>query len=174
MLIFLLGFMGSGKSHCGKKIAASFGCAFVDLDHEIEASEKQSISEIFSLHGEQRFRELERDALHRIVDMDNASDKAVHAVIACGGGTPCFHGNMEFMNENGLTVWLNPSVETIVQRLKKGQKHRPLIADMSQDGLEAYVVQKMNDRSVFYEKAVLIETSDDCPIQLIQKHIQHV
>ncbi|MFN5439776.1 MAG: shikimate kinase [Bacteroidota bacterium] len=174
MLIFLLGFMGSGKSHCGKKIAASFGCSFLDLDHEIETASNHSISEIFSQQGEVQFRALERDVLRKIVTMYDATEKEVRAVISCGGGTPCFHGNMELMNENGLTVWLNPPVQTLVRRLKNGKHHRPLIADMNLETLEEFVVQKMSERSIFYKQAVLIDTSDDCPLQLIQKHIYHV
>lgn len=174
MLIFLLGFMGSGKSHCGKKIAAHFDGRFIDLDQEIEQSAHQSISQIFSSLGESTFREMEREALHNVVQMHQTSSNTKHTVVACGGGTPCFHGNMDFMNENGLTVWLNPSVDTLVQRLKKGQLHRPLVAGLDHDGLEGFIKQKMNERSMFYSKAFLIETSDDCPLQLIQKHIEHV
>lgn len=174
MLIFLLGFMGSGKSHCGKKIAAHFDCPFIDLDHAIEQSASSSVSQIFSMQGESAFRELERDALRNIVHVHQASINTKYTVVACGGGTPCFHGNMDFMNENGLTVWLNPPVETLIQRLKKGQLHRPLIKDLTHHALESYIKEKMNERSSFYSKAVLIETSDDCPLTLIQKHIQHV
>lgn len=174
MLIFLMGFMGSGKSHCGKKIAAHFDCPFIDLDHAIEQSAGASISQIFSIQGESAFRELERDALHKIVQVHQVSSNANYTVVACGGGTPCFHGSMDFMNEKGLTVWLNPPVETLVHRLKKGQLHRPLIADLTQEALEVYIKEKMNERSKFYSKAVLIETSDDCPLPLIQKHIRHV
>jgi len=174
MLIFLLGFMGSGKSYCGKKIAAHFDGRFIDLDQEIEQSAHQSIRQIFSSLGESTFRELEREALHKIVQMHQTSSNTKHTVVACGGGTPCFHGNMDFMNENGLTVWLNPSVDTLVQRLKKGQLHRPLVAGLDHDALEEFIKQKMDERSMFYSKAVLIEASDDCPLQLIQKHIEHV
>ncbi|NBO58387.1 MAG: shikimate kinase [Chitinophagia bacterium] len=138
MLIFLLGFMGSGKSHCGKKIAVHLGVPFIDLDEEIEKAEKKSISNLFAEEGEVEFRKMEASALRAFVKKYSIDKSSVNAVVSCGGGTPCYHDNMDFMNQHGLTVWLNPAIEMLVDRLKKGQDHRPLIAGMSEDELEKF------------------------------------
>ena len=173
MLIFLLGFMGSGKSHCGKKIAASFGCSFLDLDHEIETASNHSISEIFSQQGEVQFRALERDALRKIVTMYGASEKEVRAVIACGGGTPCFHGNMDWMNEQGITVWLNPSNEILVKRLQKEKEHRPLIAALDDQELTKFIAEKLTERTPFYSKAKIVLQESDPSVESILNLIQN-
>ena len=165
--------MGSGKSHCGKKISVHLGVPFIDLDEEIEKAENKSISTLFLDEGENVFRKKEADTLRAIVKKYAVDGQQVSAVISCGGGTPCFHENAVFMNKHGLTVWLNPSVKILVDRLKKGQHHRPLIADLSEVELEDFVMDKLKERALFYEQAILHIDSNDCSIDLIEKKLNN-
>jgi shikimate kinase len=173
MLIFLLGFMGSGKSHCGKKIAVHLGVPFIDLDEEIEKAEKKSISNLFAEEGEVEFRKMEASALRAFVKKYSIDKSSVNAVVSCGGGTPCYHDNMDFMNQHGLTVWLNPAIEMLVDRLKKEQDHRPLIAGMSEDELEKFITSKLAERVSFYSKATLHINNSECSIDLIEKKLKN-
>jgi shikimate kinase len=173
MLIFLLGFMGSGKTHCGKEIAKHFSVPFLDLDAAIENAEKKTISELFALKGEAHFREIESAALRTLVQKNQSHTKSVDAVVSCGGGTPCFHENMPFMNQHGLTVWINPSVQTLAARLTKEQEHRPLIAGLSANELESFIIHKLRERESFYKQAILRDDSGDCPLVLIEKHLSN-
>jgi len=101
--------MGSGKSHMAKKLAVIAHIEVMDLDQIIENEEGMSIREIFSQKGEEAFRQIESNALRQLVNrLSSLADNRIY-VISCGGGTPCFHGNMDWMNEHGVTVWLNPS-----------------------------------------------------------------
>ncbi|HVB03604.1 MAG TPA: shikimate kinase [Chitinophagaceae bacterium] len=144
--IFLLGFMGAGKSHWGRKLSSQLNRPLFDLDQEIAAVEKMEVSEIFRIWGEAHFRECERMLLHRL-------SAKPEFILACGGGTPCFFDNMTFMNATGKTIWLNPSVERIIGRLQVRKYRRPLIADLSDDALLAYVSQKLGERSPYYGQA---------------------
>jgi shikimate kinase len=165
--------MGSGKSHCGKKIAVHLGVPFVDLDEEIEKVEKKSISNLFAEEGEVEFRKMEASALRAFVKKYSIDKSSVNAVVSCGGGTPCYHDNMDFMNQHGLTVWLNPAIEMLVDRLKKEQDHRPLIAGMSEDELEKFITSKLAERVSFYSKATLHINNSECSIDLIEKKLKN-
>jgi shikimate kinase len=120
--IFLLGMMGSGKSYWAQRIAEKEIIDWMDLDQEIEKETSLSIKEIFAAYGEEYFREKERDALHNLSNYKNI-------IIATGGGTPCFHDNIQWMNEHGITIFIDEDVDTLVERLKKEKAHRPLIKD---------------------------------------------
>jgi shikimate kinase len=165
--------MGSGKSHCGKKIAVHLGVPFIDLDEEIEKAEKKSISNLFAEEGEVEFRKMEASALRAFVKKYSIDKSSVNAVVSCGGGTPCYHDNMDFMNQHGLTVWLNPAIEMLVDRLKKEQDHRPLIAGMSEDELEKFITSKLAERVSFYSKATLHINNSECSIDLIEKKLKN-
>ncbi len=119
MKIFLLGFMGAGKSYWGKQLAAHWDLPFFDLDDVIMEAEGMPVADIFNTKGETYFRNLESKLLRELA-ADN--DKFL---ISCGGGTPCFSDTMDFMNENGKTIWLNPSVPVMVERLQRKQHKRP-------------------------------------------------
>ena len=173
MLIFLLGFMGSGKSFCGKRIAANFDVPFFDLDHEIESSEKKSIKELFDVKGENVFRQIESAVLIDLVNKNNINSNQVSGVIACGGGTPCYHGNVEFMNQNGLTVWLDPSIETLIKRLKPGKSHRPLIENFSDAELEAFIHSKLSERAMYYGQAKMHYEGNDCPLDQVKTFLNN-
>ncbi|MEY3920720.1 MAG: hypothetical protein RL634_481 [Bacteroidota bacterium] len=165
--------MGSGKSYCGKKIAVHLGVPFIDLDEEIEKAEKKSISNLFAEEGEVEFRKMEASALRAFVKKYSIDKSSVNAVVSCGGGTPCYHDNMDFMNQHGLTVWLNPAIEMLVDRLKKEQDHRPLIAGMSEDELEKFITSKLAERVSFYSKATLHINNSECSIDLIEKKLKN-
>ena len=165
--------MGSGKSHCGKKLAVHLGVPFIDLDEEIERTEKKTISTLFSEEGEGEFRKIEAATLRAFAIKYSVDRNDVDAVISCGGGTPCFHDNMDFMNKHGLTVWMNPTVQTLVDRLKKEQDHRPLIAGFSEDELEKFITHKLTERALFYNKATLHINNNDCSIELIEKKLKN-
>jgi shikimate kinase len=165
--------MGSGKSYCGKKIAVHLGVPFIDLDEEIEKAEKKSISNLFAEEGEVEFRKMEASALRAFVEKYSIDNSSVNAVVSCGGGTPCYHDNMDFMNQHGLTVWMNPAIEILVDRLKKAQDHRPLIAGMSEDELEKFITSKLAERVSFYSKATLHINNSECSVDLIEKKLKN-
>ena len=146
--VFLLGFMGCGKSTIGRLLAGSMAYDFKDLDHEIELVRKASISDIFMQSGEQEFRLLEQQTLHSMVGYDRA-------IVACGGGTPCFFDNMHWMNSNGITVFLNTSPDDLMLRLQSEQAHRPLIRDFDSSGLKQFIHRKLEERLPFYTQAQL-------------------
>jgi shikimate kinase len=144
--IFLVGFMGSGKSHVGIKLADFLYCPFTDLDQQIEGYSKKSIRRIFAEEGEAWFRLLERRALHNIT-------YKTPGIIATGGGTPCFFDNIEWMNNRGIVIFLDTSEEVLLQRLWKGRTKRPLLNGFSPENLQDFIHQKMKERRPFYEKA---------------------
>jgi shikimate kinase len=116
--IFIVGYMGSGKSTAGKKLASKLGFEFIDLDHYIENEFGQTVPEIFKTKGENEFRAMEHNALKKLVLKENV-------VISCGGGTPCYYGNMELMNNHGTTIYLKMSAETLAHRLLNAKDNRP-------------------------------------------------
>lgn len=149
MKLFLLGFMGSGKTYWGRKLSRALELPLFDLDEQIAAAEGMTIAEIFNRKGESYFRELERDALR-------AARTEPRFVVSCGGGAPCFFDNMEVMNESGLTVWLDAPVPVMVERLKRRRHERPLIRELDDKALTAYVERKLEERRPFYSRAHLV------------------
>jgi shikimate kinase len=158
MKIFLLGFMGSGKTHWGRQLSQKLSIPFFDLDEQIVNSEGKSINEIFEQEGEERFRLLEKDTLHIITESRDSM------VMACGGGTPCYFNNIEYMNRSGATVWLDTPINVLFERLIKERKHRPLLRDLSDEQVKAFIIKKFSDRKIYYEQAAIIINED--PIQL--------
>lgn len=147
--IYLVGFMGVGKSTTGKKIAALLNYQFLDLDVDFEESFKISIIEFFKKYDEKLFRKIEYEKLISTFESKNM-------VVSTGGGTACFFDSMEKMNQNGLTIYLKMPAEAIVSRLKKAKIKRPLIQNLSEDELLEYIENKLDERKVFYEKAAII------------------
>lgn len=138
--------MGSGKSHVGKKLAASLYRPFMDLDQVIERYAGQKIRDIFSEHGEAYFRLLERRALH-----DSAFGPP--RIVATGGGTPCFFDNISWINKQGLAIYLDAQADVLVQRLWKGRAKRPLLNGLNQDELLSFIEEKVAERITFYQQA---------------------
>ena len=149
MLVFLIGFMGSGKSTVGKKLAKKLNYDFIDLDAAIEKQENCSISNIFENKGESLFREIEKDVLCNFLTKENT-------VIACGGGTPCYFDNMELMNQFGLTVYLKLSIDALVNRLVMAKQSRPLINNLPPEQLKTFIQSKLVMREPIYQKAKVI------------------
>ncbi len=147
--IFLIGFMGSGKTYWGKLWAAESGFQFYDLDEIIEQEEKKSVAEIFEQNGEDYFRQKETGVLKSFLQKQNC-------IIACGGGTPCFNNNMQWMNGNGTTVYLMATADEILRRVINEQEKRPLIMNLSPDELLEFIVPKLKERDFFYSKATII------------------
>ena len=135
--------MGSGKSHTGHRLAALLNVPFVDLDERLETAAGKTISRIFAEDGETAFRELERDLLRATADET--------AVIATGGGAPCFHEGMAWMNDNGTTVFLDPPLPVLLARLSAGRDHRPLLQELAD--FEADIAARLAARRPIYEKA---------------------
>ncbi len=147
MRIFLIGFMGSGKSYTGKRLATALGCGFHDLDERIESLEACSVAEIFRDKGESYFRELESQILRE-------TERFPRAVISCGGGTPCFHGNMDWMNAHGITIWLDPPVEVIYWRLQRKPHKRPLLTGLeTEEAWRVFIEAKLAERRPYYRQA---------------------
>jgi shikimate kinase len=154
MKIYLLGFMGAGKSYWGKQLADHWQLPYYDLDEVIVEAEEMAIADIFSSKGEDYFREKESQLLRELSQEENF-------LISCGGGTPCFQENMDFMNEHGTTIWINPSVEAMVERLQRKKFKRPLIAGLEDEDLVGFVEKKMAERLPFYQQSKHIITSDN-------------
>lgn len=151
--IFLVGFMGSGKSTLGRLVSRATGIDFIDLDTYIEARFSKSISSIFAEKGEDGFRDIERRMLHEVAEMEDV-------LVACGGGTPCFFDNIDYMNKMGTTIWLNADNSVLHSRLMRGRHKRPLIASLDSEGLSRFISDALNKRNPFYSKAeYLFETS---------------
>ena len=165
--IFLIGMMGSGKSHWLKQMAKWNKSVGYDLDALIEMNEEKTISEIFSEDGEAYFRKAEAKILRWFKEKKKF-------VIATGGGAPCFHENMHWMKKEGIVIWLDESVDVLVKRLSAEKAHRPLIADLSDHELAAFLEQKLVERHPFYKQADYRLTSDQITDsglkKLIQKH----
>ena len=124
MKIFLIGFMGSGKSHWGRLLSQKLSIPLFDLDAQVEEYAGKSIAEIFTTEGEEHFRMQEKDVLHIITESHESF------VMACGGGSPCYFNNIEYMQQAGTTVWINTSLELLYQRLVQEKEKRPLIKEL--------------------------------------------
>ncbi len=148
--IFLIGFMGCGKTHWGKQLSEKLQLPFIDLDEKLSEKEGKPITEIFETEGEEYFRLLEKDALYLLTESHESF------VMACGGGTPCFYNNIDYLKKSGITVWINCSVECLHQRLLKERGKRPLIKDLTDAQLRSYVIKKYGDRKIFYQQAAVV------------------
>ena len=149
MKIFLIGMMGSGKSYCSKLLAEKLKTRVYDLDFLIESNEEKTIAEMFEDDGEEYFRKKESEILRWFNEKKDC-------VVATGGGTPCFNNNIEWMNDNGITIWLNESIDVLVQRLKPEKEHRPLIKDLTDEELGSFLSKKLEERKPYYSQATYI------------------
>ncbi|HYJ64340.1 MAG TPA: shikimate kinase [Parafilimonas sp.] len=144
--VFLLGLMGSGKSFWADKLGRILNIPFFHLDDEIERAEQKTIAEIFDEKGEDYFRQKETEILKSFSDKNNF-------ILSVGGGTPCFNNNMDWMNENGITIWIDEPIEIIKKRLLKEKSHRPLIANVADEDLYSFLSNMREKRSIYYAKA---------------------
>lgn len=158
MKIYLIGFMGSGKSHWGRELSRKLGIPFFDLDEQITTHADKPVAEIFAIDGEEHFRLLEKEVLHIITESHDSF------VMACGGGTPCYFNNIEYMNQAGTTVWMNTPSEVLFKRLVNEKQSRPLISDLPDEQLMSFIAKKFAGRRIYYEQADI--TFDDEPVEL--------
>jgi shikimate kinase len=152
--LFLIGYMGSGKTTVGKHLAKKLNLQFIDMDLYIENRYHKSISAIFEERGEAGFREIERKTLHEIADFENV-------VISTGGGLPCFFDNMDVMNQTGITIYLKASVEELSDRLKTGKQSRPLIKNKSPEEIKDFIATNLEKREAFYRRATFTFESNE-------------
>lgn len=145
--------MGSGKSWWAHRLSQALHVPHYDLDEVVSDAEGMEIPDIFREKGEAYFRRRERECLEALVDGLPARTHPWTAVIACGGGTPCFLDTMDWMNRKGLTVWLNPPVDMLAARLITETAHRPLLAGKTGADLVELITHLMEERQAFYEKA---------------------
>ena len=144
--IFLTGYMGAGKTTLGKAFARELGVSFVDLDWYIEERFHKTISQLFAERGETGFRELERNMLHEVGEFENV-------VVSTGGGTPCFFDNMDYMNHQGQTVFLDVDVDTLFRRLRVATQQRPILQGKSSEELRDFIGKALASRTVYYGQA---------------------
>ena len=147
--IYLIGYMGCGKSTLGVALAKSLGWSFEDLDKTFETKHHCLIADYFKEFGEDGFRVAEREVLKESMQRESV-------VYATGGGMPCFFDNMELINQSGLSIYLKLPAEALVKRLTGGKQHRPLIADKSDSEMLEFISQKLKEREPFYSQAQLI------------------
>ncbi|MDR0824958.1 MAG: shikimate kinase [Prevotella sp.] len=152
--IFLIGYMGVGKTTAGRELARKFGLDFIDLDHFIQARFQKTISQIFEDVGETEFRNIERNMLREVGEFENV-------VISTGGGAPCFFDNIDYMNQAGTTIYLKAGAESLASRLNTCKDKRPLIKDKNEQELLAFVVDNLEKREPFYSKAKVIFEIDN-------------
>ena len=151
--VFLMGFMGAGKTTLGKALAAHMGVSFIDLDQYIESRFMKSVSQIFATRGEQGFREIESRLLREVGEFDNV-------IVSCGGSTPLIGDNMDYMLSQGQTVYLKCSNETLLSRLKTARSQRPLIASKTDDELALFIESETKRREPGYLRAQYICPGD--------------
>ena len=151
--IFLIGMMGSGKSYWAEKLKKKLKVPAYDLDNLVEIMEERSIAEMFAEDGEEYFRKEEAKMLRLFKEKKNF-------ILSCGGGTACFNDNMQWMNKNGITVWLDEPVDVLIERLQKEKEHRPLIKNLNDDQLKEFLNKKIEERKEYYGKATYILKGD--------------
>lgn len=144
--IILIGYMGAGKTTIGKVLAREMGMEFYDLDNYIEDRFHQKIPDIFAEKGEEGFREIERKMLHEVAEFEDV-------IISCGGGTPCFFDNIDYLNQQGDVVYLKATPEVLYKHLLMAKVERPLLKDKTPDELIAYITNHLKEREPYYTKA---------------------
>ena len=165
--IFLIGFMGSGKTYWGRKLSEKLGLPFFDLDEQIETHEAKPISQIFAEEGEEYFRLIEKDTLHIITESHDSF------IMATGGGTPCYFNNIEFMNKTGTAVWINTPVDLLFERLIKDKAHRPLIKNLNDAQLKSFIIKKFSDRKIYYEQAEMMVEENETSLEKMVEKLFH-
>lgn len=165
MRIYLIGYMGSGKSMIGKGLAKKLKLSFIDMDNFIEERNFRSIPKIFAEDGEEGFRNLEQKALAELANFNDV-------VIATGGGTPCFFNNMELIKNSGRSVYLKGTPRIIAERLKHSKIERPLIKGKNFEQLVSFIDETLTKRENWYKQAdVIIEFDHDLSIDEVFKRL---
>jgi shikimate kinase len=165
-MIFLIGFMGSGKTHWGKKWASVSDYEFIDLDELIEKQEKMTVEKLFDKKGEAYFRKIEQELLKKI-------ERNERLIVSCGGGTPCFSDNIQWMNEHGYTVYLYANPARLLENISGEIEKRPMFKKVNKGEIIFFIDQKLKERSVFYHQAQLTlqvpSLNEESIFQIIQQ-----
>ena len=144
--IILIGYMGAGKTTIGRALATELGIPFYDLDWYIESRMRKKVPQIFAEKGEDGFRTIEHNMLHEVAEFEDV-------IISCGGGTPCFFDNMDYMNEQAETVYLKARPEVLYDHLRMGRTERPLLTGKSPEELQTFIAEQLEQREPYYSKA---------------------
>ena len=152
--IFLTGYMGAGKTTLGKAFARKLNLPFVDLDWYMEERFHKTVGALFVERGEAGFRELEKNMLHEVGAFEDV-------VISTGGGAPCFFDNMDFMNRNGKTVFLNVHPDVLFRRLRVAKQQRPILQGKQDDELKEFIIRALEKRTPFYSQAQYVFNADE-------------
>lgn len=167
MLVYLIGFMGCGKSTHGKALAKQFAFNFIDMDDSIQQTLNKPIEEIFQQkNGESTFRKLESEWLQK------NSAQLSNSVIATGGGAPCFFENMEVMNKTGITVYLRMHPASLYHRLAPGKAKRPLIAKLTDTQLMDFIHAKLLEREYYYRQAHITVKGESLNVKSLADEIK--
>lgn len=165
MRIFLIGFMGSGKTTLGKQLSVALGVPFIDLDERIETAAGMPINDIFNRKGEDFFRKLEAVRLREVIEEE------ANMILACGGGTPCFYDNIGFINASGISIWLNTPKEVMADRLMKEAGHRPLVNGLSAEKLSEFIEDRLEQRLAYYSQASITVDPSSIALEDLVKQI---
>lgn len=161
--VILVGFMGAGKSTVGKLLAETIGVPFIDSDEWIADKEQATVSDVFATKGEAYFRQLEKAFLDQLAHEQPA-------IVAVGGGLPCFDDNILKLKELGLVVYINTSLQTLTQRLKNDRQNRPLLAAVKDQELFRFAEDLISIRKVFYKMAhVIVPNEANKPKEVVEK-----
>ncbi len=144
--VILIGYMGAGKTTIGKALAHDLSLPFYDLDWYIEERYRRTVPQLFAERGEDGFREIERKMLHEVAEFEDV-------VISCGGGTPCFFDNMDYMNGQAETVYLKALPEVLFRHLKMGKTERPLLKNKTEEETMQFIRESLVAREAFYLQA---------------------
>jgi shikimate kinase len=144
--IILIGYMGSGKTTVGKALSKETGMMFYDLDWYIESRMHKTVAQIFAERGEEGFRKIEYNMLHEVAEFEDV-------IISCGGGTPCFFDNIDYLNGQGDVCYLKATPEVLYKHLLMGKVERPLIKGKSPEELIKFITEQVGKREEFYTKA---------------------
>lgn len=144
--IILIGYMGSGKTTIGKALSKETGMMFYDLDWYIESRMRKKVPQIFAERGEEGFRKIEHNMLHEVAEFENI-------IVSCGGGTPCFFDNIDYMNEQAMTVYLKADPDVLYDHLRMGRTERPLLTGKTPEELRLFIAEQLRQREPYYTKA---------------------
>ena len=162
MKIYLIGYMASGKTKLGCRLAGLTGFSFLDLDELFEMRYRLSVFDFFEKYGEEAFRRIEQRLMLETEQLDRT-------VIATGGGTPCFPGNMDFIRQHGISIYIRMTIPDLAERLKQVRKKRPLLKDVPQGGMESFIEKQFAERESFYLRADYIVDGPDITAEEILK-----
>jgi shikimate kinase len=144
--IIIIGYMGAGKTTVGRTLAQELNMPFYDLDWYIESRMRKTVKEIFDERGEEGFRLIEHNLLHEVAEFEDV-------IISCGGGAPCFYDNIDYMNQQGDTVYLKATPEVLYGHLKMGKSVRPLLQNKTSEEVKEFIDEQLVIREPFYNKA---------------------